>query len=103
MRELENEMKRIAVLSRREVVAEEDLSAAIRSYRSERQAPKPQSGWSLKETVAELEKRMIQEALQACHQNQQQAAKVLGLSRQGLIKKMKRYGITSAPARHGKA
>jgi DNA-binding protein Fis len=48
---------------------------------------------ALKEAVAELEKRMIVEALQSCQQNQLQAAKLLGLSRQGLIKKLKRYGI----------
>lgn len=103
VRELENEMKRMTVLVRREVVAEKDLSAPIQSYGGEEQARKPESKWSLKETVVELERQMIQESLQACHQNQQQAAKVLGLSRQGLIKKMKRYGITSDPAKHGKA
>ena len=38
---------------------------------------------------------MIQEALQQTKQNQLHAAKALGLSRHGLIKKMKRYGIKS--------
>jgi DNA-binding protein Fis len=36
---------------------------------------------------------MIQEALQQTKQNQLHAAKVLGLSRHGLIKKIKRYNI----------
>jgi transcriptional regulator of acetoin/glycerol metabolism len=36
---------------------------------------------------------MILKALQEYRQNQQQAAKALGLSRQGLIKKIRRYGI----------
>jgi len=36
---------------------------------------------------------MIQETLKQCRQNQQHAAKALGLSHQGLIKKMKRYRI----------
>ena len=48
---------------------------------------------SLKRAVAEMEQRMIAEALQETRNNQQQAAKVLGLSRQGLINKMKRYSI----------
>ena len=48
---------------------------------------------SLKKAVADLEKRMISEALQSTRNNQQQAAKTLGLSRQGLINKMKRYAI----------
>ena len=37
--------------------------------------------------------QMIAEALHSTRNNQQQAAKVLGLSRQGLINKMKRYAI----------
>ena len=37
--------------------------------------------------------RMIQQALAETRDNQQQAARLLGLSRQGLINKMKRYRI----------
>jgi DNA-binding NtrC family response regulator len=48
---------------------------------------------SLKQTVERLEKQMLEEALEAAHSNQCQAAKALGLSRQGLINKMKRYGL----------
>jgi len=44
--------------------------------------------------VAEIEQRMISEALRETRNNQQQAARVLGLSRQGLINKMKRYSIS---------
>jgi DNA-binding protein Fis len=36
---------------------------------------------------------MIAEALQSTKNNQQQAARILGLSRQGLINKMKRYSF----------
>jgi DNA-binding NtrC family response regulator len=46
-----------------------------------------------KDAVARIEKEMIEEALEAAHSNQCQAAKALGLSRQGLINKMKRYGV----------
>ena len=96
VRELENEMKRAAVLSERKVVTEEDLSEAIRNGGSKGGLMQFLSAGSLKETVAALEKRLIAEALHARQQNQQQAAKMLGLSRQGLIKKMKRYGIKAA-------
>ncbi len=100
VRELENEIKRIVVLTPREVITEEDLPESIReipktlpiTFGSERGSPKSRVQ-SLKETMEELEKRMIEEALQACRQNQLQAAKALGLSRSGLIKKIKRYGI----------
>jgi DNA-binding NtrC family response regulator len=53
---------------------------------------KPQS---LKKAITDLEKKMIQEALTATRNNQQQTARLLGLSRQGLINKLKRYAITA--------
>jgi two-component system response regulator HydG len=90
VRELENKIKRLVVLTPRKVITEEDLSEDIRSVGEK--APLL-TARSFKETVEELEKRLISEALQMCQQNQLQAAKALGLSRQGLIKKMKRYGI----------
>lgn len=51
------------------------------------------SGGTLKQAVANLEKKMVEQALEAAHQNQVQAAKALGLSRQGLINKMRRYRV----------
>ena len=45
---------------------------------------------SLKKATEDLERRMITEALEGTKNNQQQAARMLGLSRQGLINKMKR-------------
>jgi len=42
--------------------------------------------------VSELERRIIRDTLEL-YRNQQQSAKALGMSRQGLIKKMRRYGI----------
>jgi transcriptional regulator with PAS, ATPase and Fis domain len=96
VRELENEVKRLVVSVRRTTITPEDLSETIRSGRHEPAPLAPATAGPLKTTVAELEKRMILEALQRCRHNQQQAAKALGLSRQGLIKKMKRYAITTS-------
>jgi DNA-binding NtrC family response regulator len=48
---------------------------------------------SLRKAVEDLERRLITEALLGTRNNQQQAARMLGLSRQGLINKMKRYTI----------
>jgi DNA-binding NtrC family response regulator len=55
--------------------------------------PKTARPQSLKAAIEELERDMIAEALQSTKNNQQQAARILGLSRQGLINKMKRYGF----------
>ena len=93
VRELENELKRLVVSIRKKVIDREHLSDNIRkSVRIDRKA-----SHSLKEVVAEtveeLEKEMILDALEACQNNQLRTAARLGLSRQGLFKKIKRYGL----------
>lgn len=50
-------------------------------------------GGSLRLAIERLERRMVEEALDAAHNNQRQAARSLGLSRQGLINKMKKYRL----------
>jgi Nif-specific regulatory protein len=99
VRELENEIKRLVVCARRRVVSETELSETIRHSGGEEGTTPSTQARSLKATVADVEKRLILEALHASQNNQQRTAKALGLSRQGLIKKMKRYGITAGPAR----
>ncbi|MFQ5896879.1 MAG: sigma 54-interacting transcriptional regulator [Candidatus Methylomirabilia bacterium] len=96
VRELENEIKRLVVLARQIAVTEEDLSEALRSAGGHGVHSRSAPGRRLKETVEQVERRLILEALQACRQNQVHAAKALGVSRQGLIKKMKRYGIRAS-------
>lgn len=94
-RELENEIKRLVVSTRRTAIAEEDLAESIRA--ADQAGPAAGSaGRSLKKTVEELEKRLLTDALQRCRGNQVQAARLLGLSRQGLIKKIARYGLKFA-------
>jgi len=93
VRELENEMKRLVVLTTRRVITEEDLSEVIRNINNKKTLLGLMPTRSLKDAVEELEKHLILEALERCRENQRQTAKALGLSRWGLIKKMKRYGI----------
>jgi transcriptional regulator with GAF, ATPase, and Fis domain len=91
VRELENEITRLVVSAQGATIAAADLSHIIRRSGSAASSPAP--GFSLKQAVAELEKRLIGEALERCERNQQRAAKALRISRQGLINKMKRYGL----------
>jgi Nif-specific regulatory protein len=96
VRELAHEMKRLVVLSRGQLVTAAELSPEIQkasrsAVHMSRSLPK---GMSLKAAVEELEQHMLQEALVASGYNQVQTARRLGLSRQGLIKKLKRFGIT---------
>jgi Nif-specific regulatory protein len=95
-RQLENEIKRLVASTRRVVIGEEDLAENIRSSSGAPLPPAMPEGGSLKDVVVDLETRLIRDALRQNGNNQVKAAKTLGLSRQGLIKKMKRYRITSA-------
>jgi len=94
IRQLRNEVMRLAACARQQAITEDDLWEGIPTPGLDQPAPKPVKALSLKKAVAELEQRMIAEALQGTHNNQQQAAKRLGLSRQGLINKMKRYSLS---------
>jgi Nif-specific regulatory protein len=92
MRGLENTMKRFVILVPRKLIYEEDLPEVMLKS-GEKIGSRSMSTRTLKERIEDLEKGAIQEALQSCIQNKRQAAKLLGLSRQGLLDKMKRYGI----------
>jgi DNA-binding NtrC family response regulator len=95
VRELENEMKRLVLSVSGNTIPKEALSEAILSRSRTEVAASSSTSKYLKDVVTEIEKRMIQEALQQSKQNQLHAARTLGLSRHGLIKKMKRYNIRS--------
>jgi Nif-specific regulatory protein len=92
IRELENEVKRLVAMTRKVTIAEEDLDEAVMQGKGITGDVSPKVR-SFKQAVEDLEKQMIRDALEACRSNQVQTAKLLGLSRQGLIKKMKRYGL----------
>lgn len=94
VRELRNEVMRLAACSAQSVISEDDLWETMPQPRYD-QPPAPNVRMqSLKSAVEELERKMVEQALRDTRNNQQQAARLLGLSRQGLINKMKRYEIT---------
>jgi transcriptional regulator with GAF, ATPase, and Fis domain len=97
VRQLRNEVIRMAACARGSLITEEDfLEGLPRAPQAQpataavAKTPRPQS---LKDAVEALEREMIGDALEATRHNQQQAARRLGLSRQGLINKMKRYDL----------
>jgi Nif-specific regulatory protein len=93
VRQLRNEVMRLAACARLNVIGEDDLWEGIPRPGPDQPAAQPVKLQSLKTAVVEMEQRMIAEALRETRNNQQQAARLLGLSRQGLINKMKRYSI----------
>jgi Nif-specific regulatory protein len=100
-RQLENEIKRLVASVRGKSITEDhlngsigNLTASIQSCQPKEQpAPKSPTSRSLPDAVEQLERRLIEEALRNSGGNKQKAAQTLGLSRQGLIKKLKRLGI----------
>jgi Nif-specific regulatory protein len=93
VRQLRNEVMRLAACAHCDVIGEDDLWEGIPIPGRDQPAPQRAKLQSLKKAVAEMEQAMIADALKETRNNQQQAARVLGLSRQGLINKMKRYSI----------
>jgi len=93
-RQLENEIKRLVASVRGKIITEDQV--AIQSEIK----PVPQSthatpitGKSLFEAVDALERRMIQDALNQVGGNKLKAAQMLGMSRGGFLKKLKKLTL----------
>ena len=92
MRELKNAMERAAVLVRGDVVRADDLNFVAKSSPSDSAG----AGWpdeDIPSAIARLEKMLIERALVRSVGNRAEAARALGIHRQLLYAKMKRYGF----------
>lgn len=90
LRELRHEMQRALVLSAgRGEIGLEDLSPSLRPVAAA-EAP---TGSTLEDKIAALERSELRAALEATGGNRSHAAERLGLSRQGLLNKLSRYGL----------
>jgi transcriptional regulator with GAF, ATPase, and Fis domain len=97
IRELENEIRR-ALLSSDEVITPDHLSPPLRdgfSIDPDRESPRANTGesWDLKARIETLERDLVIRALSVSGKNQTRAANLLGISRFGLQKMMKRLQI----------
>ncbi len=88
IRELENEMERAVALCATDTITPEDLRDHVRGTPLTNKAAVPTP--ALKETEHDL----ILKTLAATKGNRSQAAKNMGMSREGLRKKMQRHGIS---------
>ncbi len=101
IRQLRNEVIRMAACARGSIIVEEDLWEGLPQTERERPSPPPARvapaagarPKTLKQAMEELEREMIAQAMADTGNNQQRAARLLGLSRQGLINKLKRYDL----------
>jgi hypothetical protein len=96
VRELKNEVKRLGALSENDVITENDLAPRIVDYSKGKKTNTLdfiESGKSLEDKLEEIEIQIIKEALIRTGGNRVKTSEILGISRQGLIKKIKRYGL----------
>jgi transcriptional regulator with GAF, ATPase, and Fis domain len=91
VRELENELSRAASLGG-ELITVEDLSPQVAAGEPEAALESPDD-LALKRRVERLERTLVREAVQRAEGNLTHAARMLGLSRFGLQKKMRRYDL----------
>jgi Nif-specific regulatory protein len=100
IRELENEVKRAIVVATGHEIHVQDLSESILEERlivpeSDVGGSKSGDKQSLKDRVTNLEIQMIRDAMGQTQNDKRRAARLLGLSHQGLLNKLKRYGLES--------
>ncbi len=94
IRQLENEIERAVTLVENDsYIKPSDLSEDIFRHSIGEESLDLTDKTQLKDAIEELERSMIFKALERNSWNQTQSAKELGLSRQGLIKKIKRYEL----------
>jgi DNA-binding NtrC family response regulator len=87
VRELENCIQRALVLGSGPVIGAEDLPSPLLYYTPmAEQAGPPHS-------LRELERQAIMKALQACEGNPVRAAKLLGIGKTTIYRKLKEYGL----------
>jgi len=90
VRELKNVIERAYIMAETEYITLKDIPQTYRTQKLEQISlfkPGKQT------TLAEIERRYIQKVLELTSGNRSQAARVLGLSRRSLYRKLKKYGI----------
>jgi Nif-specific regulatory protein len=93
VRELENEAQRLVIqVDDESFVQPEHLSPKIRQVENILDRVHPTKG-TLKEMVEQVEKWILLEALKEHGNNKSQTAKTLGITREGLHKKLKSFGL----------
>jgi len=102
VRELQNVLRRAVVLAGDETIRVEHLPApllgetgALRGVpaRAAKAEPEGRDAPHTLPTLEELERRHIERAISACGGNLSQAARVLGIGRTTLYRKLEQYGV----------
>jgi len=87
IRELQNTIERAFALSSHPEITVDDLPEGLRA------APAPRADVDEPIPLDELERRNIEVALRRAHGNKNEAARILGIDRQRLYRKIQKYGL----------
>ncbi len=93
IRELENLIERLVILSDNGVTEWQDLPANVRSFVTDKKTPRPlhnSEQVDLREATDQLQLRLMDEALRLTNGNKSAAAKILGLKRTTLVAKLRK-------------
>ncbi|HXT60186.1 MAG TPA: sigma-54 dependent transcriptional regulator, partial [Pirellulales bacterium] len=93
VRELQNVLARAAALARGRLILIDDLKPLWHLPGDAAPAARPIESMSLREILAETERRVIAEALQQASWNRTRAAQSLGISRRQLFDKIRQYDL----------
>jgi DNA-binding NtrC family response regulator len=93
VRELQNAIEYAVVLSRRELIGVKELPDEIQLPTVLQQAARGAPPRTGVQSLDDVERNMILQALAECHGNKKKAAELLGIQRPTLYNKMKRYAI----------
>jgi DNA-binding NtrC family response regulator len=91
VRELRNMLRSASFLCEGGVISVDDLPLYIRGGASF----SSKSKGSLDESISQVERKMIEEALKKAKGNQRRAAKILGISERSMWYRVKKYGIST--------
>jgi len=93
VRELQNAIEYAVVLSRRELIGVKELPDEVQLPTVLQQAARGAPPRTGVQSLDDVERNMILQALAECHGNKKKAAELLGIQRPTLYNKMKRYAI----------
>ena len=95
LRELKNHLRRAVLFCSNGELTVNDLSHKViqRQFAPTIERKPAEPSWRLNERVAQSEKEMLRDALDANGNNRTRTAKALGISRVGLYKKLRRLGL----------
>lgn len=102
VRQLKREIERLVALTvNGEIIQPEKCSNQLRSFRAGELSGTAEgsdgSAGSLPDAIRKLEITLIKKAMAETKGNKSQAARILKITRQGLLKKMKRYNLDRGP------